>query len=151
MGVSRTSVANSSLIIGMSPVFISVLSSLAGHAYENPTDIYPTVESGPVRLRATGVGHPLIPAARCVRTSARFTWRRISARSPAEMSRPRREVQSRRCPGCPGLVGAGKRERAVESGEAEIVADRATDGDPLAVVGDNLIARLEGGAEVVGL
>ncbi|MFM8272784.1 MAG: MutS-related protein [Gemmata sp.] len=43
------------------------LSSLAGHAYENPTDIYPTVESGPVRLRATGVGHPLIPAARCVR------------------------------------------------------------------------------------
>lgn len=43
------------------------LSSLAGGAYENPTDIFPTVESGPVRLAATGVGHPLIPAAKCVR------------------------------------------------------------------------------------
>lgn len=30
-GVARTSVANSSLIIGMSPVFISVMGSLAGH------------------------------------------------------------------------------------------------------------------------
>lgn len=36
MGVSRTSVANSSLIIGMSPVFISVLSSLAGHERIKP-------------------------------------------------------------------------------------------------------------------
>ncbi|MBP3958595.1 hypothetical protein J8F10_25380 [Gemmata sp. G18] len=43
------------------------LSSLAGYAYENPTDIYPTVETGPVRLTATGVGHPLIPAEKCIR------------------------------------------------------------------------------------
>lgn len=43
------------------------LASLAGHAYENPADIFPTVETGPVRLTATGVGHPLIPAAKCVR------------------------------------------------------------------------------------
>ncbi|QEG32706.1 Endonuclease MutS2 [Gemmata obscuriglobus] len=43
------------------------LSSLAGHAYENPADVVPTVEPGPVRLAAVGVGHPLIPAAKCVR------------------------------------------------------------------------------------
>ena len=43
------------------------LSSLAGYAYENPTDIFPTVEAGPVRLTAVGVGHPLIPADRAVR------------------------------------------------------------------------------------
>ncbi len=43
------------------------LSSLAGYAYENPTDIFPTVETGPVRLSAVGVGHPLIPAEKCIR------------------------------------------------------------------------------------
>jgi hypothetical protein len=43
------------------------LSSLAGYAFENPTDIFPRVETGEVRLTATGVGHPLIPAAKCVR------------------------------------------------------------------------------------
>ena len=43
------------------------LSSLASRAYENPADIYPVVEAGPVHLAATGIGHPLIPAARCVR------------------------------------------------------------------------------------
>lgn len=43
------------------------LSSLASYAYENPTDIFPTVEAGPVRLVATGVSHPLLPADRGVR------------------------------------------------------------------------------------
>ena len=43
------------------------LASLAGYAYENPTDIFPTVESGPVRLVTTGVGHPLLPPDRAVR------------------------------------------------------------------------------------
>jgi hypothetical protein len=42
------------------------LSSLGGYAYENPTDIFPTVEGGPVRLATTGVGHPLLPLDRCV-------------------------------------------------------------------------------------
>ncbi|WP_434127673.1 hypothetical protein, partial [Enterococcus faecium] len=32
------------------------LSSLAGYAFENPTDIFPRVEPGEVRLTATGVG-----------------------------------------------------------------------------------------------
>jgi hypothetical protein len=43
------------------------LSSLAGYAFETPNDVFPTVEAGPVRLVATSVGHPLIPADRCVR------------------------------------------------------------------------------------
>ncbi|MCI0699536.1 MAG: DNA mismatch repair protein MutS [Planctomycetia bacterium] len=59
------------------------LSSLAGYFYENPTDIFPTVLPSPrrgeageqskpgegnhaVRLATTGLGHPLIPAPRCV-------------------------------------------------------------------------------------
>ncbi|QJW96313.1 MutS-related protein [Frigoriglobus tundricola] len=43
------------------------LSSFAGYAFENPTDIFPTVETGPVRVAATGVGHPLLPCEKAVR------------------------------------------------------------------------------------
>jgi DNA mismatch repair ATPase MutS len=43
------------------------LSSLAGYAYEHPDDCFPSVEVGPVRLAATGLGHPLLPAERCIR------------------------------------------------------------------------------------
>ena len=43
------------------------LSSLAGYAYENPTDVFPTVETGSVRLTAVGVSHPLLPIDRAVR------------------------------------------------------------------------------------
>ncbi|VTU01611.1 dna mismatch repair protein : Mismatch repair ATPase (MutS family) OS=Singulisphaera acidiphila (strain ATCC BAA-1392 / DSM 18658 / VKM B-2454 / MOB10) GN=Sinac_5331 PE=4 SV=1: MutS_V [Gemmataceae bacterium] len=46
---------------------VEALSSLAGYAYENPTDVFPTVEPGPARVAAVGVGHPLIPAEKCVR------------------------------------------------------------------------------------
>jgi hypothetical protein len=43
------------------------LSSLAGHAYDNPADVYPVVEPGPVCVTAVGIGHPLIAANKCVR------------------------------------------------------------------------------------
>ncbi|MFO0823252.1 MAG: hypothetical protein U0792_09040 [Gemmataceae bacterium] len=46
---------------------IEALSSLASASYENPGDVFPTVESGPVRLVAVGIGHPLIPLEKCVR------------------------------------------------------------------------------------
>ncbi len=64
---------------------VEALASLAGYAYENPTDIFPTVlpsprasrgegggasppgEGSSPLLRAVGVGHPLIPAAKCIR------------------------------------------------------------------------------------
>jgi DNA mismatch repair ATPase MutS len=42
------------------------LSSLAGHAYDNPADVYPSVEPGPVRIEAVAVGHPLIARQKCV-------------------------------------------------------------------------------------
>jgi hypothetical protein len=43
------------------------LSSLAGYAYENPADIFPTVEASAAHLTALGVGHPLLPLDRSVR------------------------------------------------------------------------------------
>lgn len=43
------------------------LLSLAGYAYEHPEDPFPELVAGPAVFAGTGLGHPLIPAARCVR------------------------------------------------------------------------------------
>ena len=48
------------------------LSSLAGHAYENPADVYPRIGPGPLHLFAVGIGHPLIAAETCVRNDVRL-------------------------------------------------------------------------------
>ena len=45
---------------------VEALSSLAGHAYDNPGDVYPRVEPGRVRVEAVAVGHPLIARQKCV-------------------------------------------------------------------------------------
>jgi hypothetical protein len=46
---------------------VEALSSLAGYAYENPTDVFPVVESGAAHLTAVGVAHPLLPLDQGVR------------------------------------------------------------------------------------
>lgn len=47
---------------------IEALGSLAGYAYEHPSDVFPEiVDDGPPRLEATALGHPLLLEARCVR------------------------------------------------------------------------------------
>lgn len=43
------------------------LSSLAQYAFEHPGDADAELLAGPACFRAEGIGHPLIPAARCVR------------------------------------------------------------------------------------
>lgn len=48
------------------------LSSLAGYAFEYPDDVFPTVETGPVSFEAVGLGHPLLPEAKCVRNDVRL-------------------------------------------------------------------------------
>ncbi len=51
------------------------LSSLAGHAFENPGDVFPTILDGKDRIAsfsATGLGHPLLPATGCVRNDVQF-------------------------------------------------------------------------------
>jgi hypothetical protein len=45
------------------------LSSLAGYSYEHPQDPFPEFLDGAASLAATELGHPLLPAARCVRNS----------------------------------------------------------------------------------
>jgi hypothetical protein len=41
--------------------------SVAGYAYEHPDDPFPELFEGPATLIGLGLGHPLIPEARCVR------------------------------------------------------------------------------------
>jgi hypothetical protein len=45
------------------------LSSLAGYSYEHPADPFPVLVDGPAQFVASELGHPLIPAVRCVRNS----------------------------------------------------------------------------------
>lgn len=46
---------------------LEALCSLAGFAWEHPADVYPGVDEGEARFEAEGLGHPLMPEARCVR------------------------------------------------------------------------------------
>jgi hypothetical protein len=50
------------------------LCSLAAYAYENPDDPFPTIEShGEPCYDGEALGHPLLPASRCVRNDLRLT------------------------------------------------------------------------------
>jgi len=46
---------------------IEALQSLAAYTYEHPSDPFPEIVDGPACFEATGLGHPLIPAATCIR------------------------------------------------------------------------------------
>jgi len=46
---------------------LEALGSLAGYAYEHPTDPFPEIIAEGPRFEGEGLGHPLIPDARCVR------------------------------------------------------------------------------------
>lgn len=45
------------------------LSSLAGYSYEHPLDPFPELSEGSATFVAVELGHPLLPAAKCVRNS----------------------------------------------------------------------------------
>lgn len=47
------------------------ISSLAGYAFEHPADPFPEIVGPEAVLDAVGLGHPLIPADRCVRNDVR--------------------------------------------------------------------------------
>jgi hypothetical protein len=46
---------------------LEALCSLAGFAWEHPSDVYPDVDEGDAHFEAAGLGHPLMPEHRCVR------------------------------------------------------------------------------------
>jgi DNA mismatch repair ATPase MutS len=48
------------------------LSALAGYAYEHPQDPFPEISTAEACYDAEGLGHPLLPAARCIRNDLRL-------------------------------------------------------------------------------
>ncbi len=46
---------------------LEALASLATHAWEQPSDVFPELAPGPPRFEAEALGHPLLAAERCVR------------------------------------------------------------------------------------
>src|SRR5262249_25079444 len=51
---------------------IEALVSLSAYSYEHPNDPFPEFTSGNVCFEAEGLGHPLLPAAVCVRNSVKI-------------------------------------------------------------------------------
>ena len=51
------------------------LSSLAQYSFEHPDDAVPRFAEGRARLRAQGMGHPLIPQSQCVRNDVNLSGR----------------------------------------------------------------------------
>lgn len=54
---------------------LEALCSLAGFAFERPQDVFPEIVPGATRFEATGLAHPLLPAARAVRNDVRLDER----------------------------------------------------------------------------
>jgi DNA mismatch repair ATPase MutS len=52
---------------------LEALSSLAGYSYEHPHDPFPELVEGEARFEAEGLGHPLIPESRSVRTDLQLS------------------------------------------------------------------------------
>jgi hypothetical protein len=52
---------------------LEALISLAGYAYEHPADPFPELHEGPVLFEGRQLGHPLLPARRCVRNDVILT------------------------------------------------------------------------------
>ena len=63
------------------------LLSIAAYAHEHPEDSFPEFVDGPASFAGTDLGHPLIPAARCVRNDVSITGKtRILLVSGSNMS-----------------------------------------------------------------
>ncbi len=66
---------------------MEALLSLAAYSYERPGDVFPELVEGEPCFEAEGIGHPLIPAASCVRNDVRVCGeRRVLLISGSNMS-----------------------------------------------------------------
>lgn len=66
---------------------LEALSSIAAYSYEHPDDPLPQLVDGPASFDGSALGHPLIPAARCVRNDVALTGRtRVLLISGSNMS-----------------------------------------------------------------
>ena len=52
---------------------VEALLSIAAYSYEHPSDPFPELVDGPAAFQGSQLGHPLIPAAQCVRNDVDFS------------------------------------------------------------------------------
>jgi hypothetical protein len=66
---------------------LEALLSIAAYAYEHPDDTFPELLDGPACFEASALGHPLLPAAQCVRNDVSLCGRtRVLLVSGSNMS-----------------------------------------------------------------
>ena len=65
---------------------IEALLSLAAYSYEHPDDVFPEFLEGNPRVQAAALGHPLLPAASCVRNDVDLCQARVLLVSGSNMS-----------------------------------------------------------------
>jgi MutS domain V len=99
------------------------LLSLAGYAYEHPDDPFPEFVEGPASFSAAELGHPLIPATRCVRNDVDIVGRtRILLVSGSNMSGKSTLLRTVGINTVLAMAGAPVRARSLQLSELQIGA-----------------------------
>jgi MutS domain V len=99
------------------------LLSLASYAYEHPDDPFPELVDGPASLAGTELGHPLIPAARCVCNDVNITGKtRVLLVSGSNMSGKSTLLRTVGINTVLAMAGAPVRARSLKLTELQIGA-----------------------------
>jgi hypothetical protein len=99
------------------------LLSLASYAHEHPDDPFPEFADGPASFTGTDLGHPLIPAARCVRNEVSITGKtRILLVSGSNMSGKSTLLRTVGVNTVLAMAGAPVRARSLKLTELQIGA-----------------------------
>lgn len=99
------------------------LLSLASYAYEHPDDPFPEFVGGPASFAGVELGHPLIPAARCVRNDVDLTGStRILLISGSNMSGKSTLLRTVGINAVLAMAGAPVRARSVKLTELQVGA-----------------------------
>jgi len=94
---------------------LEALLSLAAYSYEHPDDPFPVFVDGPASFTGTELGHPLIPAARCVRNDVNIQGKtRILLISGSNMSGKSTMLRTVGINTVLAMAGAPVRARALE-------------------------------------
>jgi hypothetical protein len=108
---------------------MEALSALAGYAYEHPLDPFPEVAGGEACYEAEGLGHPLLPEARCVRNDVKLGGApRLLVVSGSNMSGKSTLLRSVGVSAVMAMAGGPVRARRLRMGALSVGASiRATD------------------------
>ena len=99
------------------------LSALAGYAYEHPEDPFPEVSGTEACFEAEGLGHPLLPEARCVRNDLKLGGElRLLVVSGSNMSGKSTLLRSAGVSAVMALTGAPVRAKRLRIGPLSVGA-----------------------------